>query len=55
MNKLLNTKYRKNVFNIPYSFLLNYPKISKNTVISHVFGDKENTYNEITKFKLEGK
>ena len=55
MNKLLNAKYKKNVFTIPYSFALNYSVISGNTVISHVFGDKENTYKQITKFKLKGK
>lgn len=54
MNKLLKTKYKKNVFIIPNSFVLNHSKISENTVISHIFGDKDNTYNEITKF-LENK
>lgn len=50
MNKLLKTKYKENVFNIPHSFALNNNKLSENTVISHIFGDKENTYNQITQF-----
>jgi hypothetical protein len=50
MNELLKTKYKNNIFIIPYSFVLNNSKLSKNTVISHIYGDKENTYNEIMNF-----
>ena len=55
MNHLIKTKYTENVFKIPYSFVLNHYLLSENTVISHIYGDKENTYNEITTFLEKNK
>lgn len=51
MNKLLNTKYKNDVFHIPNSFVFNNTFPIQNTVISHVYGgDKNDCYNKITNF-----
>ena len=50
MNKLINTKYKKYVFEIPQSFVLNTGTISNNTVISHIFGNKNDAYRKIVSF-----
>jgi len=50
MNKLLKTKYKENTFKIPHSFVTNSNYLSENTVISHIFGDKDICYNKITNF-----
>ena len=50
INKLIKTKYKENIFKIPESFVTNSIYLSENTVISHVFGDKDNCYNKITNF-----
>lgn len=50
MNKLIKTKYKENTFKISESFVTNSVYLSENTVISHIFGDKDICYNKITNF-----